>query len=116
VSGRRISRREQERLFKRMGINLEEIQGVQEVRIVTSDKVLILKNPSVTMIKQQGQVMYQIAAEETVEEFREEEEFVPTEEDILLVAQQTGKSPDEAKKALVTVKGDLAQAILLLKG
>lgn len=116
MSGRRISRREQERLLKKLGINLEEVPGVEEVRVITREKVLILRNPSVMKVNQPGQVVYQISGEETVEETGGEEEYTPNEEDVLLVAQQTGKGTEEAKKALITVKGDLAQAILLLKG
>jgi len=114
VSGHRVSRREQERLLKKLGINLEEIQGVEEVRIATRERVLILKNPSVMKVNYPGQVVYQISGEETTEEVGGEQ-YTPSEEDVLLVAQQTGKGLDEAKKALITAKGDLAQAILLLK-
>jgi nascent polypeptide-associated complex subunit alpha len=38
-----------------------------------------------------------------------------SEEDVKLVADQTGKTVDEARKALEECKGDLAKAILLLQ-
>ena len=37
------------------------------------------------------------------------------EEDVRLVADQTGKSVEEAKRALEETEGDLAKAILLLQ-
>jgi nascent polypeptide-associated complex subunit alpha len=40
----------------------------------------------------------------------------PPEADVQLVAQQTGKSLEESEKALTEAGGDLARAILLLKG
>ena len=41
--------------------------------------------------------------------------FVVSEEDVKLVADQTGKSIEEARKALEECEGDLAKAILLLQ-
>jgi NACalpha-BTF3-like transcription factor len=40
---------------------------------------------------------------------------VPIESDVQLVAQQTGKPLEEARKALAEAGGDLAKAILTLK-
>jgi len=64
--------------------------------------------------------MYQIMGTEEIlhegaEEGEVEEEYAPAEEDVALVAQRTGKSLDQARSALVSTKGDLAQAILLLR-
>ena len=44
-----------------------------------------------------------------------EEEYVPPDEDVALVAAQAGVDEDLAREALKEVKGDLAKAILLLK-
>lgn len=113
---KKISRREQERLLKRLGINLEEVDGVKEVRLIMEAKTVIIRNPTVFKIKNPEQSVYQIAGEELEEESKgEKKEYEPSEEDILLVAQQTGKSMEEAKSALKVANGDLAQAIMMLK-
>lgn len=111
---KKLSRRDQERLLKRLGINLEEVEGVKEVRLIMDEKTITIKNPTVFRIKNPEQSMYQIVGEE-VEEGSKEVSYEPSEEDILLVVQQTGKSMEEAKSALKMTKGDLAQAIMMLK-
>lgn len=115
---RRASNREQERLLKRLGINLEELPGVKEVRIVGEDVTRVIRDPSVFKVNSPGQTMYQITGtEEIVQEGEEEQEtYVPADEDVALVAQRTGKSLEQARAALASTEGDLAQAILLLRG
>jgi len=108
----------QDQMMKRMGLKMEEVPNALEVTIRTSDKVIKISNPSVTRYDLQGQTFYQVAgtAEESVaESVGLKPSILLPEEDILLVAQQAGVSPDEAKKALEATGGDLAQAIVLLK-
>ena len=56
----------------------------------------------------QGKKTYTLIGEAT------EEENIP-QEDIDMVSDQTGKTKEEAKKALEETKGDIAEAILKLK-
>ena len=117
---KRLSNREQERLLKRLGINLEEMPGVKEVRIIGEDVTRVIRDPSVFKVNSPGQTMYQIMGTEEIlqEEAGEEEaeeEYTPADGDVALVAQRTGKSLEQARTALVSTKGDLAQAILLLR-
>jgi len=107
------SRREQERLLKRLGIKLEEIKGVKSVIIETDSERIVFDSPIVTKMVGGPQEIYQIIGEPSVEKIGEE--YVPPEEDVLLVAKQTGKSTEEARKALVATGGDIAQAIVLLQ-
>jgi len=108
--------------MKRMGIKIEEVEGVEEVIIRLTDREIVISNPQVTIITQGGQKSYQIIGEESERKLLEEseveeeisEEEIP-EEDVNLVCQQTGVSFDEAKEALMEAKGDLAQAIMNLK-
>jgi len=104
-------------MLKRLGINLEQLPGVKEVRIIGEDTTRIIRDPSVYKVNSPGQTMYQIVGTEEILQEGEagEEEYVPAEEDVALVAQRTGKSLEQAKAALVSTKGDLAQAILLLR-
>lgn len=100
------------RLMQKMGVNMEELPEVTEVSIKTGDKTIIIENPTVTVIKMQDQNMYQVSGGDVKETVRQAE---PTEEDVKLVAEQTGKSLDEARQALMETEGDLAKAILRLK-
>ena len=113
-----MSSREQERLLRRLGIKLEEMPGVKEVRIVGEDVTRVIRDPAVFKVDSQGQTMYQILGTEEIleEEGEAEEEYIPADEDVALVAQRTGKSLEQARSALVSTRGDLAQAILLLRG
>ena len=55
-------------------------------------------------------------SEELLKKFGILEDGIPvfSEEDVDLVAQQTGVDREKARKALVEAKGDIARAILLL--
>lgn len=94
-------------MMKQMGINQEEVEA-KRVIIEKSDGKIIIDNPSVQKIKMQGQESWQIAGE------AREEGLGISEEDIVMVAEKTGKSKTEAKKALEAVNGDIAEAILRL--
>ncbi|MDW8033871.1 MAG: nascent polypeptide-associated complex protein [Nitrososphaerota archaeon] len=107
------SRREQERLLKRLGIKIEEIQGVKSVVIETEKERIVFNHPIVTKMIGGPQEIYQVIGEPILEE--RGEEYVPSEDDVLLVAKQTGKGVEEARKALVATGGDIAQAIVLLQ-
>ncbi|MBO3768825.1 MAG: nascent polypeptide-associated complex protein [Thermoproteota archaeon] len=106
------SKREQERLLRRLGIKIEELQGVRSVVIETENERIVFNSPVVTKMIGGPQEIYQIIGEPIVEK---RAEYVPLEEDILLVAKQTGRSVEEARKALVATGGDIAQAIMLLQ-
>lgn len=107
---KRMSPREIRRLMQRMGMELEEMQGVEKVIIVASGKNIVIQNPQIMIMKVGGQKVYQITGEEKEEQTKME---IP-EEDVQLVASQAGVSIEEARKALEITKGDLAQAIVLL--
>jgi nascent polypeptide-associated complex subunit alpha len=58
----------------------------------------------------QGQKTYQISGRPKILDIKDE----INEEDIDLIVEQTGKTIDEAKKALKETKGDIAEAIIKL--
>ena len=62
------------------------------------------------MMDAQGQKTYQITGKPRIVDKKED---IPK-EDIDLVVEQTGKSAEEAKKALKETKGDIAEAIMKL--
>jgi nascent polypeptide-associated complex subunit alpha len=114
---KRINPREARRMMQRMGMGLEEMPGVTKVTFNMKGKNLVIADPEVTIMKVSGQTMYQVVGE-AIEEKAEsaETKLEITDEDAQLVSAQTGVSLEVAKKALETSNGDLAQAIMMLKG
>jgi len=104
--------REMRRMLDRMGLEMKDVQNVQEVIIKTDTKEIIINKPSVTEMKAKDNSIFQVIADSYEE--RELEVPVFSQEDITLVAQQANVSAEEATKALTEAKGDLARAILLL--
>ncbi|HDN62675.1 MAG TPA: nascent polypeptide-associated complex protein [Candidatus Bathyarchaeota archaeon] len=112
---RRLSPRAAKRMMKRMGLTFDRLEGVKEVVFKMEDKELVVENPEVSVLKVQGQEIFQVAGEVSERSLGEPEEAKSfPEEDIQLVAQQSGVSFEEAKAALMECDGDLAKAILLL--
>lgn len=97
-------------MMKQLGIKNEEIEA-DRVIIESSDKRIIIENPSVQKIKMQGQESWQITGEAREEGFAGEG---ISEEDVKLVMEKTGKGENEVKKALEEVSGDIAEAIVKL--
>jgi nascent polypeptide-associated complex subunit alpha len=113
---RRMSPRNAKRMMQRMGMNMGEMPDVQEVIFRTSDKEIVVENPQVAVLDMQGQKIFQVTGEvnERALETQTAKATIP-EEDAQLVADQTGKSMEDAKRALEASDGDLAKAILLLQ-
>jgi len=117
----KLSPRELRRMMKRLGMQVEEISNVEEVVIKTSDKKYIIESPNVYLIKSKDFTMFQILGqyrEEPIERITPEtlgEALKISEEDVRLVASQTGVSLDEAREALIEAAGDIAKAILLIE-
>jgi len=107
------------RMMQKMGMKVDEVANVSQVIIRTDSKDIVIDAPSVTLVTVQGQSMYQIAGGEVSESTPQIAAQLTAqtvkEEDVQLVAQQTGKPPEEARKALLEAGGDLAKAIILLK-
>ena len=114
---RRMNPREARRMMQRMGMNMGGLDDVEEVIIRTSKKEITIDQPQVSVIEMQGQKIFQIVGGKIDERAPQSQgsQFSVSEEDIMLVADQTGKSVEEAKKALEECEGDLAKAILLLQ-
>lgn len=100
--------KQMEKMMKQMGIKTETIDA-SEVVIKARGKEIVITEPQVTKIKMGGQDTFQIIGK--VSE-RSKEKF--SAEDIKMIAEQTGVSEEEAKKALEE-EGDIAAAIMKLK-
>jgi len=111
---RRVSPREAKRMMQRMGLSMDAVPDVEQVIIKTSSKEITIEEPEVAVLDVQGQRIFQVTGGKITEKVAERKLVVP-EEDVRLVADQTGKSVEEARKALEECEGDLAKAILLLQ-
>ena len=104
------------RMMQKMGMKVDEVANVSQVIIKTDSKDIVIEAPNVTLVTVQGQAMYQIAGGQVSETAPQAAAQTVSEEDVQLVVQQTGKPVEEARKALLDAGGDLAKAIILLKG
>jgi nascent polypeptide-associated complex subunit alpha len=112
---RRVNPREAKRMMQRMGLNMETMADVEQVIIKTSGKEIAIEEPEVAVLEMQGQKVFQITGGKISEKQAEPKALAVPEEDVKLVADQTGKSLEEARIALEECGGDLAKAILLLQ-
>ena len=107
---RGMNPKQMNQMMKKLGINVKEINNVKKVVIQTDTKEYIFDDAEVTIMNAQGQKTYQITGNPRIESRKEE--ILQT--DINLIVEQTGKTEEEAKKALEKTKGDIAEAIMLL--
>lgn len=103
--------RQTRRMMDRMGINMKEVPGVEEVVIITASKELHIRDAQVSEINAQGNRIFQVIGE--VEEVEKAKKTF-SEEDILLVQQQANVSREKAIVALEESDGEVAKAILRL--
>jgi nascent polypeptide-associated complex subunit alpha len=101
-----------------MGMSMDSIPEVTQVIVKTVTKDIIIDQPEVAILNMQGQRIYQVMGGTVTEKAAAavEKKLAIPDEDAQLVAGQTGKSVEEARKALEESGGDLARAILLLQG
>ncbi|MDL2246860.1 nascent polypeptide-associated complex protein [Methanobrevibacter sp. OttesenSCG-928-K11] len=104
--------KQMERQMKKMGMDMKDLEGVKEVIIRFEDKELIIPNAEVNLMNVMGQETYQVTG--VAQEVAIEDELVIPDDDIEMVANQANVSKEDAEKALIEAKGDLAEAILSL--
>ena len=120
-------------MMKKLGIDVRDVEGVQSVTVRTATKDYVFDKASVSVMKAQGVETWQVSGKPRVVERSPaapapnaasnppppptpEAPLVIPDEDVRLVAQETGRSPAEARAALEATKGDLAEAIVKLQG
>ena len=113
---KRMNPRNAKRMMQKMGMNMGEMPDVEEVIFRTSSKEIVVDNAQVAVINMGGQKIFQVTGQVSERALEGQTASVEiAEEDVQLVADQTGKSMEDAKRALETSDGDLAKAILLLQ-
>ncbi|MGB3908323.1 MAG: nascent polypeptide-associated complex protein [Methanomethylovorans sp.] len=110
VGGRGMNPAKMKQMMKQMGISIEEISNVEQVIIRTPEVDIVFNDANVTVMNAQGSDTYQIVG--TPERIPRKLEI--PDDDVRLVAEQTGASEAEARQALEQANGDLAEAILAL--
>ncbi len=118
VPGGRVNPRQLKAAMKRMGIETENLEGVEEVVIRTATKEYVFKSAEVSAMTVQGQKTWQIVGEPMVMNRKVEgtapEKVGISEEDVDLVAEKTGATKAAARKALEDADGEPAEAIIRL--
>lgn len=109
---KRMDRRQMERAMRQMGVKMEDLESVREVVIKLADKDIVIPNAQVTRTDMAGQRSYQVSGQE----FERKPESELNEDDLKLVMEQAGVDRAAAIQALKESGGDLARAILKLKG
>ena len=105
-----LSPKKMQAMMKQLGMNQEEIPASRVIIEKPDNTKIVIKNPSVTKISVQGQESFQVSGE--IKE--ENQEQVISKEDIKTVIEKTCSTEKEARKALESSGGDLAEAILKL--
>lgn len=96
------------KMMKQMGVEVEELSGVQEVVIKLSDKELVVPDAEVQVTEMKGQKTYQVIGE------AQERDLGPeiSGEDVEMVMEQANVDKEAATGALEKTDGDIAQAIV----
>ena len=140
-SSKSINRQKRRRMQQQGVEGMEPIEAYRVI-IQTEDEDLVIDDPQVVKVKQQGMEVFQVIGSakkhpassynsddigenlgiskdsEIIQEENDEDinlNVEITEQDIQLVSMQTGVTPKEAEKALKGTNGDLARAIINLK-
>jgi len=92
------------KMMAKMGISQKQLDATQ-VTINLPGKKIVIDNPQVMEVTMQGVTTYQIMGE------AREEAAATSDDDAAMVAEQTGKSIEEARAALEAKDGDVAEAI-----
>lgn len=108
-----INPKQMKKMMKRMGVKVEEIEA-DSVIIRSVDKDIVIESPQVLKTEVGGQTTYQISGD--VLEAEVEAKLSIEEEDIKMVSEQAGVSEKKAKEALEDSNGDIAEAIMKLRG
>ena len=103
-----VDPRKMEQMMRQMGIKQRKIDA-KKVVIETDEGNYIVESPDVTEIDMKGQKSLQITGDMKFESGI-------SEEDIKMVMEQANCTEDQAKDALKKANGDIAEAIIILKG
>jgi len=105
-----INPRQMKAMMKKLGMNVEQIEDVENIVIKTPKGNWVFDSAEVSAMTMQGATTYQISGTPRFEAAAVE---IPK-EDVTMVAAQANVPEEKAKEALVATKGDIAEAIMRL--
>lgn len=127
--GGRMDPRRMNAMMRQLGIDVKDIPNVTEVVIRTPTRDYLFSKADVTVMTAQGQKTYQVVGNPVVKEKAGGGAVAPgpaapaapvkleiPADDIELVADQSGATKEKARAALEATGGDIAEAIVRLKG
>jgi len=97
------------KMMAQMGIKSEEIDASKVTIELKEGGKLVIFEPQVVQIEMKGEKSFQISG-------KVQEENEAGEDDIKMVMEAAGCSREEAQNALRETSGDIAEAIIRLKG
>jgi nascent polypeptide-associated complex subunit alpha len=103
--------RQMQEMMRKMGMQQVPVDA-EEVIIRTKDKDILIGNPEVVKVNVMGQQTWQITGQAS--ERPRTIAYVPSDEDVQTVVEQTGVSEEKARTQLEETGGDIAEAILKL--
>jgi nascent polypeptide-associated complex subunit alpha len=98
-----------QKVMRQMGIKSEEIEASKVTIELKEGGRLVVFEPSVVQIEMQGEKSFQVSGKVA-------EEQEAGEDDLRMVMEASGCSREEAQNALRETGGDIAEAIIRLKG
>lgn len=112
----KVNERQVKRMMQQMGIKSNDLEGVEEVRILLKDKVIVLKEPNVSVIEVQGSKTYTIVGKEEILDkgaaVNLPQDTNLKEEDIKLVMEKANVTREKAIEALKSNNYMVAEAII----
>lgn len=119
--GGRVNPKQLNAMMRQMGIEMEEIDDVEEVIIRTADKEIYFTDANVQKMTARGEVTWQVMGKEQTRPRTDKAPAGPVkldirEEDVDLVATQANVSKEQARKALEAANGEPAEALVKLLG
>lgn len=123
MGGRGMNPKRMQAMMRQMGIEMEELEDVEEVVIRLPDREIVFRDAEVSKMTAQGQTTWQLAGTPETRP-RADKGATATapvkleisEEDVDLVATQANVSKEVARKALVEANGQPAEALVKLLG
>lgn len=110
--GAGMNPRQMSMMMKKLGIDVREVENVQEVVVRTADRDYVFTDASVTIMKAPGSETWQVSG--TPEVRMHEVRLRASAEDVAMVMEQTGCDEETARRTLEETNGDLAEAITRL--
>lgn len=105
-----INPKQMKAMMKKMGMQIDPIENVEQIVITTPEGTYIFDEAEVVGMTMQGVTTYQVTG---TPRFEAAAPAIP-EEDVALVLEQTGASEQAVRETLAETRGDIAEAILRL--